>query len=290
MYAARDHGRTAAGQEHLPLLRRKAKLIRNPADQIAHPPHPVCRVLQHRDKKLFVAWDVACHTMHIAFTPGDEKPTLYRSTRMILHSFWRSLATYRVRIALNLKGLTVQDHLIDLDRGDQHDPAYRAINPMGAVPALVLDDGTVLTQSLAILEWIEETHPAPPLLPQDPVARARIRALCAITAADTHPLVVPRVQKALAAHGLTEPQRIAWNADWFTLGLQAYEVQVGPGRFCAGTAPTLADACLASHVAGAERFGVDLAPFQAVRAIQAACMALPAFATAHPLRQTGAPK
>ena len=209
---------------------------------------------------------------------------------MILHSYWRSLATYRVRIVLNLKGLVPRDVLVDLDRGDQHAPAYRAINPMGAVPALVLDDGTVLTQSLAILEYLDETHPTPALLPDGPAARARVRALCAITAADTHPLVVPRVQKALTALGLTEPQRIAWNADWFTRGLQAYEAQVGPGPFCAGALPTLADACLASHVAGAERFGVDLAPYPAVRAIHGACMALPAFASAHPLSQTGAPE
>lgn len=209
---------------------------------------------------------------------------------MILHSFWRSLATYRVRIALNLKEIAAGDeHIVDLDLGQQDAPAYRAINPMGAVPALILDDGTVLTQSLAILEWLEETHPTPPLLPSDSAARARNRALCAITVADSHPLVVPRIQKALTALGATEPQRMAWNVNWFTRGLQAYEAQVGPGPFCAGDAPTMADICLASHVAGAERFGADLAPFTAVRKIHATCMALPAFATAHPKRQRGAP-
>ena len=178
---------------------------------------------------------------------------------MILHSFWRSLAT------------------------------YRAINPMGAVPALVLDDGTTLTQSLAILEWLEETHPTPPLLPQGAAARARIRALCAITVADTHPLVVPRIQRALTALGITDAQRLAWNVDWFTRGLAAYEAQIGSGPFCDGSSPTFADICIASHVAGAERFGVDLTPFPDVRAIQASCMALPAFANAHPQRQKGAP-
>ena len=209
---------------------------------------------------------------------------------MILHSYWRSLATYRIRIALNLKGVVPPREItIDLDAGDQHAPTYRAINPMGAVPALVLDDGTTLTQSLAILEWIEETYPTPPLLPRDTAARARIRALCAITAADSHPLVTPRVQRALTALGVTDAQRLAWNADWFTRGLVAYEAQVGSGPFCDGAHPTFADVCLASHVAGAERFGVDLTPFPDVRAIHAACMALPAFATAHPLRQAGAP-
>ena len=209
---------------------------------------------------------------------------------MILHSFWRSLATYRVRIALNLKGLTVTDTNIDLDAGDQHTPHYRAINPMGAVPALILDDGTILTQSLAILEYLEETHPTPALLPPDAPTRARIRALCAITAADTHPLVVPRVQKRLAEHGLTEDQRKAWAAHWFTQGLIAYEAQLAHATaFATGPTPTLADICLASHVAGSQRFGADLTPYPTVLAIHGRCMALPAFATAHPLKQPGAP-
>ena len=209
---------------------------------------------------------------------------------MQLYGFWRSLATYRVRVALNLKGVVVPETPIDLDRGDQHAPGFRALNPMGGVPALVLDDGTALTQSLAILEWIEETYPAPPLLPTGAAARARVRALCAITAADTHPLVVPRVQGYLGrAFGADDAARQTWAAHWFTQGLQAYEAQVGPGPFCAGDAPGMADACLASHVAGAERFKADLQPFAAVRRIQEACMALPAFADAHPLRQPGAP-
>ena len=209
---------------------------------------------------------------------------------MQLHGFWRSLATYRVRIALNLKGVAVPETMVDLDRGDQHVPGFRALNPMGAVPALVLDDGTVLTQSLAILEWVEETYPTPPLLPDGAAARARVRALCAITAADTHPMVVPRVQGYLGkTFGADDAARRAWASHWFTLGLQAYEAQVGARPFCAGEAPGMADACLASHVAGAERFGADLQPFPAVRRIQGACMALPAFADAHPLRQPGAP-
>lgn len=209
---------------------------------------------------------------------------------MQLYGFWRSLATYRVRVALNLKGVVVPETPIDLDRGDQHAPGFRALNPMGGVPALVLDDGTALTQSLAILEWIEETYPTPPLLPTGAAARARVRALCAITAADTHPLVVPRVQGYLGrAFGADDAARQTWAAHWFTQGLQAYEAQVGPGPFCAGDAPGMADACLASHVAGAERFKADLQPFAAVRRIQEACMALPAFTDAHPLRQPGAP-
>ncbi len=209
---------------------------------------------------------------------------------MILHSFWRSLATYRVRIALNLKGMHIaEEHDIDLDRGDQHTPAFRAVNPMGAVPALILDDGTVLTQSMAIIEYLEETHPTPALLPQSPAERARVRMLCAITVADTHPLVVPRVQRVLGEHGFTEPQRMAWAANWFTLGLQGYEAQVGHGPFCAGDRPGLADICLASHMAGAARFGADLKPYTQANAIHDRCMAMPEFATAHPLKQAGAP-
>lgn len=210
---------------------------------------------------------------------------------MQLYGYWRSLATYRVRIALNLKGVAVPETMVDLDLGQQNEPAFRALNPAGGLPTLVLDDGTALTQSLAILEWIEETHPAPPLLPKGAAARARVRALCAITAADTHPLVVPRVQAYLGREwGIEEPRRIAWNAHWFRRGLEAYETLLaGAGPFCAGEQPGFADACLASHVAGAERFKVDLAPYAAVRAIHDRCMAMPEFARAHPLRQPGAP-
>lgn len=212
---------------------------------------------------------------------------------MQLFSFWRSLATYRVRIALNLKGAPVPETMIDLDRGDQHDTAFRTTNPMGAVPALVLDDGAVLTQSLAILEWIEETYPAPPLLPQAPADRARVRALCAITAADSHPLVVPRVQAYLGkAFGADDAAKQAWAAHWFRQGLEAYETLLAAsprGAFTWGDAPGMADCCLASHVAGAQRFKVDLAPYATVHRIHDACMAIPAFVTAHPLKQPGAP-
>ena len=208
---------------------------------------------------------------------------------MHMYGNWRSAAAFRVRIALNLKGVPAPETVVDLDAGDQHAPAFRAVNPMGAVPALVLDDGTVLTQSLAILEWIEEAYPAPPLLPDGAAARARVRALCAITAADTHPLVVPRVQKYLTEQGWDLERRTAWNAHWFGQGLQGYEAQVGPGPFVAGIAPGMADICLASHVAGAERFGLSLDGYPNVRRIHEACIAMPEFSGAHPLRQPGAP-
>ncbi len=210
---------------------------------------------------------------------------------MKLYSFWRSLATYRVRIALNLKGISVTEELIDLDRGDQHAAGFRKVNPMGGVPALVLDDGTALTQSLAILEWIEETHPTPALLPQGATDRAKVRALCAIHAADSHPLVTPRVQGYLGqVFKADDAAKQAWAANWFQKGLEAYEALLpGTGSFCFGATPTMADCCLASHMAGAQRFKVDLEPYPTVRRIHEACMAMPEFATAHPLKQSGAP-
>ena len=157
---------------------------------------------------------------------------------MQLYGFWRSLATHRVRIALNLKGMQVPEIMIDLDRGEQHEPKFRKLNPMGAVPALILEDGTALTQSLAILEWIEETERLPPLLPKDPLARARARALCAITAADTHPLVVPRVQAYLGRAGTSLP---AWRGTGTgsRKGLEAYEIagRTGPVLLRRGARP-----------------------------------------------------
>ena len=209
-----------------------------------------------------------------------------------LHGFWRSLATYRVRIALNLKGLAFTEDMHDLDRGDQHVAEFRALNPAGAVPALIDGNGPALTQSLAILEYLDETHPAPPLLPQDARDRARVRALCAVTAADSHPLVVPRVQAWLATEwGIDEGRRLDWSRHWFTEGLAAYEalLPTSAGAFCHGDAVTMADLCLASHCAGAQRFGLQIASFPTVERILGACMVQEAFASAHPTRQPGAP-
>lgn len=208
---------------------------------------------------------------------------------MQLFGSWQSLATYRVRIVLNLKGILVPETMIDLVRGEQHEPKFRKLNPMGAVPALILEDGTAVTQSLAIMEYLEEVETVPPLLPRDPAERARARALCAITAADAHPLVTPRVQAYLNERGWQVPERRAWARHWFTTGLEAYEAQVGPGPFCCGPEPGLADACLASHAAGAQYFDADITPFPAVKHILDACMERPEFARAHPQRQPGAP-
>ncbi|MBI3436702.1 MAG: maleylacetoacetate isomerase, partial [Proteobacteria bacterium] len=214
---------------------------------------------------------------------------------MQLFSFWRSLATYRVRIVLNLKGL-VPDEVIDVNlfKGEQREKAFRDVNPMMAIPALVDGDGPALFESLAIIEYLDETHPNPPLLPKDPRGRARVRALAQIIACDAHPLVVPRVREHLEhVIKLDEAARTAWCQHWSRQALEALEAiftrDKQAGRFCHGDAITVADVCLASHAAGANFFKVDLAPFPAVRRIVDACNANDAFARAHPLRQPGAP-
>lgn len=159
---------------------------------------------------------------------------------LVLHGFRRSLATFRVRAALLFKGAAFVERMHDLDRGDQHAPEFRVLNPAGAVPALEGVAPWPLTQSLAILEWLEEAHPAPPLLPPDPAGRARVRALFLLTAADARPLVVPRVQARLASQfGADEAARRAWAAHWFAEGLAAFEAQLAPGAArCHGDAVT----------------------------------------------------
>jgi maleylacetoacetate isomerase/maleylpyruvate isomerase len=211
-----------------------------------------------------------------------------------LFSFWRSLASYRVRIALNLKGLTPdEDTDVNLMKGSQRDAAYRAVNPMMALPALTDGDGPALFESLAIIEYLDETHPAPPLLPPDARGRARVRGLAQIVACDSHPLIVPRVREYLE-HELhvDEPARLAWCRHWHVQALTALEIHLGgpeTGRFCHGDQVTVADICLASQVAGAQFFNVDLARFPNVARIADACQQIDAFARAHPLRQKGAP-
>jgi len=213
---------------------------------------------------------------------------------MKLFSFWRSLATYRVRIALNLKGLEAEVVEVDLLRGDQRSDRYREINPQMRIPALVDGEGPVLFQSLAIVEYLDECHPQPPLLPGDARGRARVRALAQIVASDAHPLIVPRVRHFLEQEfNLSEPQRLAWSRHWIVDALEALEVHLArdpqTGRFCHGDTPTLADLCLVSHLAGAQFFDCDTAPFPTVRRVGEACMAIEAFASAHPFRQPGAP-
>jgi maleylacetoacetate isomerase len=211
-----------------------------------------------------------------------------------LFSFWRSLATYRVRIALNLKGIAPDEVIeVNLMKGHQRDPAYSAVNPMMALPALVDGDGPILFESLAIIEYLDETHPNPPLLPKDARGRARVRGLAQIVACDSHPLIVPRVREYLEHQlKLDEPARMTWCRHWHTAALTALETHLEDpqtGRFCHGDEVTIADICLASQGAGAKFFGVDMAPFPTVARIVDTCQHIDAFARAHPLRQPGAP-
>ena len=210
---------------------------------------------------------------------------------LILHSFWLSLATYRVRIALHLKGVAFDERAHDLSKGEHDSSEFRKLNPARAVPALEGGTREPLTQSLAILEWLEESYPIPPLLPVDAQGRAKVRSLFLLTAADTHPLVVPRVQARLAKQfGSDEAAGRAWSAHWFREGLVAYEAQLAPGATrCHGEALSIADLALASHLIGVERFGVDLAEFPRTAAVGDSLFTIPEFAAAHPRLQLGAP-
>jgi len=208
---------------------------------------------------------------------------------MILHGYFRSSAAWRVRIALNLKGLTVESRYQHLRRGEQQSPEYLAVNPQGLLPSLILDDGAVLTQSLAICEYLDERHPDPPLLPGDPVARAQVRAFAQVIACDIHPLQNLKVLKALEALGQTPQDTQVWAREVISRGFDALETLVpGPSRaFAFGDRPSLADIFLVPQMGNARRFGVDLR-WPRLAAIEAACVALAAFAEAHPDRQPDA--
>jgi maleylacetoacetate isomerase len=211
-----------------------------------------------------------------------------------LFSFWRSLATYRVRIALNLKGITVDEVVeVNLVKGHQHHPAYRVVNPMMALPALIEGDGPILFESLAIIEYLDETRPEPPLLPKDARGRARVRGLAQIIACDSHPLIVPRVRDYLEHQfNLGESARMDWCRHWIAAALSGIEEHLKEpqtGTFCHGDDITIADICLASQGAGARFYGVDVGAYPNVARIIDACMEIDAFARAHPLRQPGAP-
>ena len=213
---------------------------------------------------------------------------------MKVYTYWRSLATFRVRIALNLKGLTYDPVEVNLDAGVQHLPEYRNVNPQMVIPALVEDDGNVLYQSMAIMEYLDEVHPSPPLLPADPRGRARVRALSLITVADSHPLIVPRVRNHLAASfNLDEEGRLVWVRHWFAAGLDAYESHLSrdkqTGVYCHGDTVTMADICLVSHAAGTRVFKGTLDRHPTVARIVAKCLEDDRFARAQPLRQQGAP-
>ncbi|MCS6890928.1 MAG: maleylacetoacetate isomerase [Rhodovarius sp.] len=217
--------------------------------------------------------------------------TRYPSPRR-LHGYFRSTAAWRVRIALELKGLAVEHAFRHLRRGEQRAPEYLRLNPQGLVPALELDDGaTVLTQSLAIIEWLEEVYPTPPLLPGDAVQRARIRAFALAIACDIHPLQNLGVLERLRQLGLPEEAVTGWARDVIARGLAACECLAAEAKgqpFLFGEAPTMAEICLVPQLANARRFGVDLTPLPRLLAVEAACLALPAFAAAAPERQPDA--
>jgi maleylpyruvate isomerase len=209
---------------------------------------------------------------------------------MKLHGYFRSSAAYRVRIALNLKGLSA-DHLPHhLRKGEQRDPAYLAINPQGLVPTLQDDRGVILTQSLAIIEWLDETHPEPPLLPAEPLRRAKVRAFAMVLACDTHPVQNLKVLARLRELGLPDEQVTGWAAWANREGLTACETLIAdePGPFCFGSTPSLADLCLVPQLANARRFGVDLAGFPRLLKAETAARDLKAFADAAPDRQPDA--
>lgn len=211
-----------------------------------------------------------------------------------LYGFWRTSATYRVRVALNLKGLNVREHVVDLDAGEQLSESFLKINPLGGIPALVKPGQLPLTQSLAILEFLDETHPAPPLLPGDPHGRARVRSIAAMLAADTHPLITPRVRKYLTEVGGFDQAGVrAWMTHWFSTGLAAVEKRLASepttGTFCHGDQVTIADICLGSITVLTQVNKLTVPPTPTIDRIMARCEVMDAFARAHPLKQVGAP-
>ena len=218
--------------------------------------------------------------------------------RFELFAFWRTSATYRVRVAFNLKGIAPTERLVNLDTAENLGEAFLKINPLGAIPALIDHaDGqpkTPLTQSLAILEFLDETFPTPKLLPADAHGRARVRSIAAMLAADTHPLITGRIKKYLTTVGkFDDAAWRAWQIHWFSTGLQALEQRLAnepeTGTFCHGDTPSIADICLASIVVVMRVFKIKVDGIPTVLRIMANCEKLEAFAKAEPMKQVGAP-
>jgi len=208
-----------------------------------------------------------------------------------LYSYFRSSAAYRVRIALNLKGLPYEMDFVHLtkDGGRQHSAEFNAVNPAKLVPALRLDGGDVLTQSLAIIDYLDETHPQPPLLPVDPLQRAKVRAVALTIACDIHPIDNLRVLQYLKRTLKHEQSDIdAWYHHWIIQGFNAIEAAIAPGPYCFGAQVTLADICLVPQVFNARRLKVPLEAFPKIVAVESACLKLAAFDKARPENQPDA--
>ena len=219
--------------------------------------------------------------------------------RFELFAFWRTSATYRVRVALNLKGLGAQERQINLDTGEQRSAAFLKINPLGAIPALIDHapglSATPITQSQAILEYLEDVQPTPPLLPADAQGRARVRSLAAMLAADTHPLITGRIKKYLVAHaGFDEAAFRAWQVHWISTGLAAVEARLASepatGAYCHGQTISMADIVLASIVVVVRAFKIVVVDIPNIDRIVGLCEKHEAFAKAAPLAQPGAPQ
>jgi maleylacetoacetate isomerase/maleylpyruvate isomerase len=206
-----------------------------------------------------------------------------------LYTYFRSSAAFRVRIALNLKGLAYEPLFVHLAKGEHRKPEYAAVNPQALLPTLVLDDGARLTQSLAIMEYLEEKHPLPALLPKDALGRARVRSLANLVASEIHPLNNLRtLQHLRRALGQTEDQVNAWYRHWVADGLAKLEADLKNDPFCYGDSPTLADCCLVPQIFNAQRYQCDLAPYPRTMRIFERCMSLEAFDRAQPARQPDA--
>jgi maleylacetoacetate isomerase/maleylpyruvate isomerase len=207
-----------------------------------------------------------------------------------LYTYFRSSAAFRVRIALNLKGLKYEPVFVHLAKGEHRAAPYAGVNAQGLLPSLELDDGTRLTQSLAIIEYLDEKHPQPPLVPKESLARARVRSLSLLVASEIHPLNNLRVLQHLKRLGQTQEQVDTWYRYWIADGLAKLEAELRDkaGKFCHGDAPTMADCCLVPQIFNAKRYNSDLAPYPTTMRVFDACMKLDAFDRAQPSQQPDA--